>query len=104
MYRGRNAELRAGLAALGMTALTDTGSESHSIVTCRLPDGVAFAELYAAIRARGIIVYGCKGVLADSYMQIANMGDLADDDIARFLVILEEEIARLRRTPQAVVA
>jgi 2-aminoethylphosphonate-pyruvate transaminase len=100
MYESRNRRLRAGLAARGMPAFTQTGAESHSIVTCALPDGVAFDALYDAVKARGIIVYGCKGILADRYMQIANMGDLPDDAIERFLAVLDEEIARLR-TPAA---
>jgi len=96
MYRRRNHQLRSGLAALGMASFTDTGAESHSIVTCRLPEGIAFEPLYDAVRERGIIVYGCKGVLADRYLQIANMGELDDDTIDHFLVVLAEEIARLR--------
>ena len=96
MYRQRNHELRSGLAALGMPAFTQTGSESNSIVTCKLPDGVAFTALYDAVKARGIIVYGCKGILADRYMQIANMGFLGDDSISQFLTVLRDEIARLR--------
>ena len=72
------------------------GTESHSIVTCRLPDGVAFDALYEAVKARGIIVYGCKGILADRFLQIANMGHMADGTIETFLGVLGEEIARLR--------
>jgi 2-aminoethylphosphonate-pyruvate transaminase len=105
MYRARNRRLREGLAALGMPAFTATGAESSSIVTCRLPDGIAFDALYEAVKARGIIVYGCKGILAERYMQIANMGHLGEATgevageaaIGRFLDILGEEIAALRR-------
>jgi 2-aminoethylphosphonate-pyruvate transaminase len=104
MYRLRNQRLRSGLAALGMPAFTDTGYESHSIVTCRLPDGVAFEALYDAVRERGIIVYGCKGVLADRYLQIANMGELDEGTIDRFLKVLAEEIARLRARRSAAEA
>lgn len=96
MYAHRNRQLRTGLAALGMTAFTQTGAESHSIVTCKLPDGIAFDALYEAVKARGIIVYGCKGILQDRYMQIANMGHLGEDSIAHFLTVMAEEIARLR--------
>ncbi len=96
MYERRNHELRTGLAALGMPAFTHSGAESHSIVTCKLPEGVAFDALYDAVKARGIIVYGCKGILADRYMQIANMGDLGADSIELFLTVLAEEITRLR--------
>lgn len=96
MYRSRNQRLRDGLAALGMPSFTGTGWESNSIVTCRLPDGVAFDALYDAVKARGIIVYGCKGVLADRYMQIANMGDLPVAAIDLFLEVMGQELARLR--------
>jgi aspartate aminotransferase-like enzyme len=98
MYRARNAQLRQGLEALGMRSFTDTGSESSSIVTCKLPDGVAFDALYDAVKARGVVLYGCKGVLADRYMQIANMGYLPDNAIVDFLGVLAEEIVRLRGT------
>jgi 2-aminoethylphosphonate-pyruvate transaminase len=96
MYRSRNRKLRDGLAALGMPSFTRTGRESNSIVTCRLPDGVAFDPLYHAVKERGIIVYGCKGILAERYLQIANMGHLSEDGIDQFLGVLAEEIARLR--------
>jgi 2-aminoethylphosphonate-pyruvate transaminase len=96
MYAERNAKLRSGLAALGMPSFTATGRESHSIVTCQLPEGVAFDALYEAVKARGILLYGCKGILADRFLQIANMGDLADGTIERVLEVLGEEIARLR--------
>jgi 2-aminoethylphosphonate-pyruvate transaminase len=104
MYRERNKRLRDGLAALGMPSFTQSGLESNSIVTCRLPDGVAYDALYDAVKERGIIVYGCKGVLADRYMQIANMGDLSLAAIDHFLDVMAQEIARLlaaRTTPIA---
>ncbi len=96
MYHRRNQQLREGLATYGMTAFTNTGHESNSIVTCRLPEGIAFDDLYDAVKERGIIIYGCKGILAERYLQIANMGDLSEQTIARFLQVLGEEIAALR--------
>lgn len=95
-YARRNRRVREGLAALGMHAFTDTGAESHSIVTASMPAGVAFDELYEAVKLRGIIIYGCKGVLTDRFLQIANMGDLDDSSIDLFLSVLAEEIARIR--------
>ncbi|HEX5060621.1 MAG TPA: alanine--glyoxylate aminotransferase family protein [Kofleriaceae bacterium] len=101
MYRERNAKLREGLEALGMPPFTKHGCESSSIVTCRLPEGVAFDALYGAVKARGIVLYGCKGVLARDYLQIANMGHLADGTIEHLVQVLAEEIARLRSLPKA---
>jgi 2-aminoethylphosphonate-pyruvate transaminase len=100
MYRERNRKLRDGLIELGMPPFTQTGQESSSIVTCRLPDGIAFDALYDAVKARGIVLYGCKGVLARDYLQIANMGHLADGTIEQLLQVLAEEIARLRALPK----
>jgi 2-aminoethylphosphonate-pyruvate transaminase len=96
MYRRRNELLRDGLAALGMAPFTRTGRESHSVVTCCVPEGIAFQDLYGALRARGYIVYGCKDVLADRFLQVANMGDLGEQAIETFLGVCREEIARLR--------
>jgi len=104
MYRDRNRRLRDGLTALGMPSFTHSGVESHSIVTARLPEGVAFDALYEAVKARGIVLYGCKGVLADRYMQIANMGHLADDAIEQLLRVLAEEITRLRGRNSQTIA
>ncbi len=103
-YQTRNRRLRDGLAALGMPSYTTTGRESHSIVTCRLPDGVAFEPLYDAVKERGIIVYGCKGVLADRYMQIANMGDLSIEAIEHFLSVMAQELAHLRAADTTPIA
>jgi 2-aminoethylphosphonate-pyruvate transaminase len=96
LYRRRNVRLREGLTALGMRPFTNTGHESNSIVTCQLPDSVAFGALYDAVKARGVVLYGCKGVLADRYLQVANMGHLPDDAIDDFLRVLGDEIIRLR--------
>ena len=104
MYRTRNKRLREGLAALGMPSYTGMGIESNSIVTCRLPDGVAFDALYDSVKERGIILYGCKGVLADRYMQIANMGDLPIASIEHFLEVLGQELARLRAARTTPIA
>ena len=75
MYRERNQRLRRGLANLGMAPLTRTGNESNSVVTCCVPTGVTFQEFYDALKMRGYIVYGCKDVLAEKFLQVANMGD-----------------------------
>ncbi len=104
MYRDRNKRLRDGLAALDMPSFTATGAESNSIVTCRLPDGVTFEALYDAVKERGIIVYGCKGVLADRYMQIANMGDLSISAIDHFLDVMAQELGRIRAARTTPIA
>ena len=97
MYRERNQRLRSGLAALGMAAFTRTGHESHSVMTCCVPAGIAFPDLYERLKRRGYIVYACKDVLADRFMQVANMGDLPLARIDDFLIAVRDVIAELRR-------
>ena len=96
MYRRHNQQLRDGLADLGMAPFTRTGHESHSVVTCCVPKGIVFGDFYDALRSRGFIVYGCKDVLADRFLQVANMGDLDNDIIDTFLATAREVIAELR--------
>jgi len=99
MYRQRNQRIRSGLAALGMAAFTRTGRESHSVLTCCVPTGVKFEDLYERLKRRGYIVYACKDVLADRFMQVANMGDLPLERIDAFLAAVREVIAELRGEP-----
>ncbi|MCP4446920.1 MAG: aminotransferase class V-fold PLP-dependent enzyme [Myxococcales bacterium] len=101
MYRERNQLLRRGLADLGMAPFTRTGNESHSVVTCCVPSGITFQEFYNALKVRGYIVYGCKDVLAEKFLQVANMGDLSIAKINEFLATAGEVIAELRATSNA---
>lgn len=104
MYKERNQRLRKGLSALGMEPFTRTGNESHSVVTCCVPGGVSFKDLYAALKLRGYVIYGCKDVLSDKFLQVANMGDLSIAKIDGFLHTIGEVIAELRAEKLGVVA
>jgi 2-aminoethylphosphonate-pyruvate transaminase len=104
MYRARNERLRRGLADLGMVPFTRTGKESHSVVTCAVPTGVTFQELYDSLKNRGYIVYGCKDVLADKFLQVANMGNMSEQTIDRFLACAAEVIEEIRARKIAVAS
>ena len=95
-YRIRNARLRAGLAQLGAYPLTQTGRESHSVVTVSVPNGIEFADFYERLKLRGFIVYGCKSVLEGRFFQVANMGEVSEDVIDSFLRAAKEVIGEIR--------
>lgn len=95
-YRARNRVLRDGLASLGMAPLTRTGNESHSVVTACVPVGIEFKDLYAGLKERGYIIYGCKDVLAGRFFQVANMGDLSVDEVEAFLLVMTSVVSDLR--------
>ena len=102
-YRRQNELLRSGLAELGMVPFTRTGRESHSMVTCCVPRGLSFDELYNGLKKRGFIVYACKDVLADKFVQVSNMGDTDDDTIKRFLQVTAEVIHEVRAANTSVL-
>jgi 2-aminoethylphosphonate-pyruvate transaminase len=104
MYRARNRRLRKGLSDLGLAPFTRTGNESHSVVTCCVPNGLTFEQLYTGLKQRGVIVYACKDVLADKFLQVANMGELELEHIDRFLELVRDVIAECRARNGRVAA
>lgn len=99
-YRLRNLRVRQVLTQLGFHSFTNTGHESVSICTMRVPDFLRVDEVYDLLKERGFIAYKCKGSLAGSYMQVANMGELTDADLDGFLAAVTEIVKAARATPQ----
>ncbi len=96
-YRRRNRWIREELRSMGLSFYTETGHESSTILTPKVPDGVRFEDMYTAMKKRGFIIYGCKAALTGKYFQIANMGELTDEQITCFLGALRMVLAELRR-------
>jgi 2-aminoethylphosphonate-pyruvate transaminase len=97
VYRRRNLLVRRVLTDLGFTSFTNTGRESHGIVTMRMPAGMAVDNFYEALKDRGYIVYRAKGALASEHIQIANMGELPDETIDTLLAAVAELVADSQR-------
>lgn len=97
MYRQRNDRLRRGLSELGLAPFTRTGRESHSVVTCCIPTGLTFDELYEGLASQGYIVSRCSDVLAETFMQVANMGALDEGAVDGFLSAVSRVLTSLRR-------
>ncbi len=95
-YRRRNLLIRRVLTDLGFQSLTNTGRESHTIVTMRVPSTVSVDDLYARMKERGFIIYRCKGALGAEHIQISNMGDLPDATIDAFLAAMSEVVGSAR--------
>jgi 2-aminoethylphosphonate-pyruvate transaminase len=95
-YRRRNLFIRRVLGDLGFQSYTNTGRESHTIITARVPSVVDIDTLYQRMKERGFIIYRCKGELGKHHIQIANMGELPDRTIDAFLGAMAEEIAAAR--------
>jgi 2-aminoethylphosphonate-pyruvate transaminase len=98
-YQRRNFRIRRVLTSLGFQSFTNTGRESVTICTMKVPAGIDVATLYDGMKARGFVIYKAKGPLAADHIQIANMGSLTDaaiDGLLAAMTELVEEAARLR--------
>lgn len=102
LYRERSLRIRRVFADLGFESLTNTGRESHTISTFRLPEHLTVGGLYDAMKARGFIIYRAKGELAERHVQIANMGELPDATIDAFLAAVTAVVTESRRAAGAV--
>ena len=101
IYRERSLRIRRVFADLGFESLTNTGRESQTISTLKVPARLTVSGLYDGMKARGFIIYRAKGELAERYVQIANMGELSDATIDAFLAAVTEVVGAPRRDESA---
>ncbi|HVR60318.1 MAG TPA: aminotransferase class V-fold PLP-dependent enzyme [Polyangia bacterium] len=92
LYRKRALRIRRVFADLGFESLTNTGRESHTISTLRLPDFLAVDALYWGLKARGFVIYHCKGALGERHVQVANMGEISDATLDGFLAAVADVV------------
>jgi 2-aminoethylphosphonate-pyruvate transaminase len=96
LYRRRNLRIRRVLTDLGFHSFSNTGRESPSISTMRVPACMSVQTLYDRLKERGFVIYKAKGALAAEHVQIANMGELADATIDAFLQAVNEVVEQAR--------
>lgn len=103
MYWKRRTILTAGLTTLDQVIFpVPSGCEAASILTVAVPTGFSFDSLYAAVKDRGYLVYGCKKPLAPGFFQVSVMGDLQEEDFHNFLKVLESLISDSSRHCQVM--
>jgi 2-aminoethylphosphonate-pyruvate transaminase len=99
LYQRRNLRIRRVLTSLGFTSFTNTGRESVTISTLKVPPQLEVATLYDQLKARGFVIYKAKGPLSADHIQIANMGDLADAAIDALLAAITDLAEAARAQP-----
>jgi len=101
IYRKRNLRIRRVLTDLGFSSFTNTGRESLTISTLRVPSDLTVEALYDGCKKRGFVIYRCKGDLAADHVQIANMGELTDGQVDGFLAAITAVVEEQRRRPRS---
>jgi 2-aminoethylphosphonate-pyruvate transaminase len=84
-YRTLNRRIRKAFRRMRLEQFTNTGHESNTITTLKVPSYITFGEMYAEVKSRGYIIYNCKEHLENRYFQVANMGELTDEMVQGFL-------------------
>jgi 2-aminoethylphosphonate-pyruvate transaminase len=90
-YAALAERVRAGLAALGITAAIPAGESSVVLRAYKLPEKLSYTQLHDALKADGFVIYAGQGNLSKSLFRISTMGNLTSADMDRLL----QRIARL---------
>jgi len=79
--------IRNELRTLGLAFLIDEKNMSSILTTVKLPSNITFKDLKVALRNKNIIVYNGKGPFQDLYFQVANIGQITENDLSYFLSV-----------------
>jgi 2-aminoethylphosphonate-pyruvate transaminase len=77
--------VRAGLAALGVSAAIAAKESSVVLRAYKLPENLSYSQLHDALKADGFIIYAGQGNLSNSLFRISTMGNLAPADMDRLI-------------------
>jgi len=92
-YRGKMSHLRNGLEQLGIRALLPEDECSCVLTSFHLPERMDYTELHDRLKSQGFVIYAGQGGLVKSIFRVSLMGAITDNDISRFLTVLEEIIS-----------
>jgi 2-aminoethylphosphonate-pyruvate transaminase len=85
-YAALSQQVFDGLQAQGVAPLLDIAAPSSSVLTAyRVPAGMNYASLHAALKAAGFVIYAGQGQFQAEIFRIAVMGDVDAADIDRLL-------------------
>ena len=78
-------QVRAGLAALGVSPVLPPEASSVVLRSYELPANISYSMLHDALKARGFVIYAGQGNLSARLFRISTMGDVSAADIERLL-------------------
>jgi aspartate aminotransferase-like enzyme len=95
VYIARANRLRNALLERDLAFVVDPAKASCTLTTCQVPAGFTASQWLAANYEKGYVLYGCKGELAESCFQVANMGELTDEQIEDWVAVFRELTAKM---------
>jgi aspartate aminotransferase-like enzyme len=99
------AAAQTGLTDLGFKLFADPAHASQTVTAAWLPEGVEWAALNKAMRARGLVVAGGQDRLAGQILRVGHLGDVDKAHVEAALGVIAEALAELGvRTPETAAA
>lgn len=89
VYRRRAGILRNGLRARGFEFAIPEEDMSCTLTTASIPKGWAADQWFQANLDAGFMIYGTKGDLKEKWFQVANMGEISDEELYRWLELVD---------------
>lgn len=89
--------MRAGLAALGLSPITDAAALAPTLTVVAYPPGVDDAAFRAKVEECGVLVAGGVGDLKGKIFRIGHMGNINLPEVVITLTALEESLLALGR-------
>jgi 2-aminoethylphosphonate-pyruvate transaminase len=85
--------VRDGLDSLGIKALMSKEDCSCVLNSFYLPEGINYETLHHKLKENGFVIYAGQGGLAKSVFRISCMGEIHEDDMQRFISVMEEIVS-----------
>ena len=101
-HRAIGAQVRAGIAALGLELFPHPSVASDTVTAVRVPSDVDASALLKDLRSRQIIVGSGQDWLKGSIFRIGHMGWVHAQDVENVLEGLQASLQVARRLDEAV--
>lgn len=89
-YRTCAEKFRKGFSETGLQFLIAEAHRSNCLTSLHLPDGISYSKLHDELKENGFVIYAGQGNLNNKIFRIANMGDIRQEEIDRFLGVLKK--------------
>jgi 2-aminoethylphosphonate-pyruvate transaminase len=86
--------IRAELDAMGIRRFLPEDVYCSVISSFHLPEGVSYEELHDLLKREGFVIYAGQAGLYHSVFRIANLGDITDADLKRFLGVFRKRFGK----------
>lgn len=90
VYINRSQTIQKELHLLGIETLLSIANYSCILTSYKLPFGFSYQKIHDQLKKSGFVIYAGQGGLEQTIFRIANMGDIQDSEIYKFIQTLNQ--------------